>query len=130
MPWCPRCKSEYRDGFTICHYCDVKLVDKLPEPEKNNDQVEKESVGKVKPQPELENEVPLTTVDEEIKYIYITSQLEEMGILYRVMERGVGQYLTIYLGASYIGKTIYVERKDYTRALEVVYSFSAEAIEE
>lgn len=31
MPWCPRCTTEYRDGFTICTDCGAKLVDKLPE---------------------------------------------------------------------------------------------------
>ena len=29
MPWCPKCGSEYRDGFTECASCGVKLVDKL-----------------------------------------------------------------------------------------------------
>ena len=26
MPWCPRCKSEYREGFTVCADCGCMLV--------------------------------------------------------------------------------------------------------
>lgn len=26
MPWCPRCKSEYREGFTVCADCGCQLV--------------------------------------------------------------------------------------------------------
>jgi hypothetical protein len=29
---CPKCRAEYRDGFTICTDCDVKLVRQLPTP--------------------------------------------------------------------------------------------------
>lgn len=31
MPWCPKCKAEYREGFTECSSCHVPLVDELPE---------------------------------------------------------------------------------------------------
>lgn len=31
MPWCPKCKAEYREGFTECSTCQVPLVDTLPE---------------------------------------------------------------------------------------------------
>jgi len=29
--FCPKCKAEYRAGFTVCADCGVPLVDKLPE---------------------------------------------------------------------------------------------------
>ena len=31
MPWCPKCKTEYRDGVTTCPDCGSRLVDHLPE---------------------------------------------------------------------------------------------------
>ena len=37
MPWCPNCKTEYREGFTHCADCGAELVptlpDEAPEPE-------------------------------------------------------------------------------------------------
>ncbi len=31
MPWCPKCKSEYREGFSRCATCGVELVDTFEE---------------------------------------------------------------------------------------------------
>ena len=33
MPFCPKCKNEYRKGFTECHECKIPLVDSLEEAE-------------------------------------------------------------------------------------------------
>ncbi len=30
MPFCPSCRTEYRDGFTRCSECEVELVEALP----------------------------------------------------------------------------------------------------
>lgn len=35
MPWCPKCKCEYREGITECADCKVALVDVLPPDEEN-----------------------------------------------------------------------------------------------
>lgn len=37
MPWCPKCRSEYRPGFTICADCGSELVDELPSKSAKND---------------------------------------------------------------------------------------------
>jgi len=29
MPWCPKCKLKYRDGFDTCYRCQVQLVPEL-----------------------------------------------------------------------------------------------------
>lgn len=31
MPWCPKCKNEYKDGYTVCADCGSALVDSLEE---------------------------------------------------------------------------------------------------
>lgn len=33
MPWCPKCRNEYRIGTETCAECGCNLVDSLPEPE-------------------------------------------------------------------------------------------------
>jgi hypothetical protein len=33
MPFCPKCRYEYKLGVTRCSDCDVELVDRLPDPE-------------------------------------------------------------------------------------------------
>ena len=40
MPWCPKCGAEYRDGFTRCASCGVKLVDKLTDEQKKQAEME------------------------------------------------------------------------------------------
>lgn len=34
MPWCPVCKNEYKDGYTLCADCGAELVDFLEEDNK------------------------------------------------------------------------------------------------
>lgn len=40
MPWCPNCKYEYKEGFTVCADCGAKLVDSLEEIEKEEEERE------------------------------------------------------------------------------------------
>ncbi|WP_339063472.1 hypothetical protein [Tepidibacillus marianensis] len=37
MPWCPKCESEYREGFKRCKDCDVDLVEQLDIAEQTHD---------------------------------------------------------------------------------------------
>lgn len=41
MPFCPKCRCEYREGFTVCSDCGEKLVSYLPADEKSGEQGEK-----------------------------------------------------------------------------------------
>ncbi|MDO4270540.1 MAG: hypothetical protein Q4C72_06400 [Eubacteriales bacterium] len=31
MPWCPKCRAEYREGFTTCNTCHIPLIDHEPD---------------------------------------------------------------------------------------------------
>lgn len=31
MPWCPVCRNEYKEGYTVCADCNAQLVDELEE---------------------------------------------------------------------------------------------------
>jgi len=42
MSWCPKCKCEYREGFTTCSDCGCKLVEVL-EPEKAEEIIEEDA---------------------------------------------------------------------------------------
>ena len=44
MAWCPKCKSEYRDGFTKCADCGCELVDEVTLKQMEKAQALKESM--------------------------------------------------------------------------------------
>ena len=124
MRYCPNCKAEYRDGFDKCIDCEIDLVDELPADAETQMQRQRATIGKVSPEPELGEEIPIITVNDEVKFVYITSLLEQENIPFRVMQQGTGHYLSIYFGSSYMGKTIYVDKKNYEKALEIAASFN------
>lgn len=43
MPWCPKCKEEYREGITVCAECGGTLVEVLEEPEAAEENYEEEA---------------------------------------------------------------------------------------
>lgn len=53
MPWCPKCKTEYREGFTVCADCGSRLVAEQP-PEEEKTKVVPEEYE----EPELPEEEP------------------------------------------------------------------------
>lgn len=59
MPWCPKCKNEYKKGFLICSDCDVSLV------ENYEDLFAEDEIKN------FENEISIETIDFE------NEQLEE-----------------------------------------------------
>jgi len=63
MPFCPECRSEFRENFTMCQECNVSLVESL---EKEEDQM-------------AELEVVCSLAEEQAAYI-IRGYLESEGI--------------------------------------------------
>ena len=67
MPFCPKCKYEYRKGMKVCPDCDVQLEDKLHE----------------EPQPGAaidDSWAPLTTASNRMELDIIQGVLESAGI--------------------------------------------------
>lgn len=126
MPWCPKCGAEYYEGIDRCYDCDVELVEEEPNKEeiKKKEREEKEDKNEVV---YTLDEVLLGTVTDIVKYSYVTMMLEKEGILFRMMEEGIGQYMEI-LGYNIFGKSIYVDRKDYKRAKEILDSYVPEEV--
>lgn len=72
---------------------------------------------KMKPQFELEL---LITVIGPYEQGVIQGLLENAGVPYVVKDRGMGNYLKIYTGSSYLGTDIFVAKTMLERAREVI----------
>lgn len=50
MPWCPKCKNEYREGIKVCADCGIELVESLERTEGSplifGDQSQMEELGR------------------------------------------------------------------------------------
>ncbi len=86
--FCPKCKAEYRSGFTVCADCDVPLVDKLPKERK-----EKTRLKQTHKDAKFE-EVIVTFNQGEIAFI--KSLLDDAGIEYYLK----GDYSNVRLWAD------------------------------
>lgn len=71
--FCPNCKAEYREGFTRCADCEVDLVDKLPEEEEQDYEID----------PDIKFVEVLRTVDV-IDIAFIKGALDNAGIHYYI----------------------------------------------
>ncbi|MBZ9686771.1 hypothetical protein G9F72_010585 [Clostridium estertheticum] len=67
MSWCPKCKCEYREGFTSCSDCGCELVEVL-EPEKDEEIIEDDTP------------VFLISVSDDFEARIIESKLNAFGI--------------------------------------------------
>ena len=126
MPYCPKCRAEYRDGFEKCADCGVDLVDELaPDAEETNDSLSARPEHRA-----LESEVKLETFTNPIEFMYVAYLLDEMDIPYLV-RKGKGDIMKdIYTMTLKFEKTIYVEEADYQKAEEVLESAEAYKLEE
>lgn len=103
MPWCPKCRTEYRQGFAICNDCGLQLVENL---EKENEDLDFS-----------ENRwCLLTEIYSENEAGIIESLLKSYGIQVLRKDRGAGAYLRIYMGLSNLGIDLYVPENQLDEA--------------
>lgn len=106
MPYCPKCKIEYRDGYLNCPDCGEPLVEKP---------VKKEDTYEIDPgEPCL-----LTTVYKKNEAAMFGALLNDSGIPYFIKYKGMGSYLKLYMGFTVFGEEIYVNENQYDKAKEL-----------
>lgn len=115
MPWCPKCRSEYKEGFTKCSDCNVDLVEK-PEGNPNDEGFDDKRL--------------LITANDEFEAEIVTSLLESNGIQTIKISRGDGDFQKVYMGMNTAGTDIYVWEKDYGFAQQLLEARIDELIED
>lgn len=105
MPFCPCCRTEYDDGYSLCAGCGACLVDSLPaEPEK-------EPVRYVSMK-----RMFLLSTPGSIESAMIVDVLSQHGIRAFTQQKETGNYLNIYSGFSAYSEDLYVDAADYEGA--------------
>lgn len=114
MSFCPNCKAEYREGFSICADCDVALVSELPVglPAET-------PVTKVTPFGN-DHGVFLINVFNETEADTVEQLLASHGIPVVKLYRDSGGYLTVYMNSTSLGVDILVPSKAYDTAVEIL----------
>ena len=111
MPFCPKCKCEYREGFSECADCEEILMDSLPKSELPKEQY---------------SEVYLKTVSTDIDAEMLIEMLSHEGIPVRKKYRECGDYLKVFMGNTIMGIDLFVPSELYERA----YALSTFEVEE
>ncbi len=110
MSFCPKCKCEYREGFSECADCEEILVDSLPKSEFPKEQY---------------SEVYLKTVSTDIDAEMLIEMLSHEGIPVRKKYRECGDYLKVFMGNTIMGIDLFVPSELYERAY-ALSTFEAE----
>ncbi len=106
MPWCPKCRIEYRENFSTCTDCNSNLV------EKHEDENEEKPV--------YDHEKYLTTVYNNIEADMLEALLNSYKIPVLRKYRDAGGYLKIYMGSVASAIDIFVPSKLYELAKDLI----------
>jgi hypothetical protein len=108
VKYCPKCKYEFEDWCEVCNDCGIPLTNEPP----------------VQPEPfmpdEYEGEALLTTVSGSMEAEIIASLLGSYNIPVIKKYRGIGNYLSIYMGASNMGVDLYVPKSALETSKEIL----------
>lgn len=110
MPWCPKCRNEYREGFESCSDCGGALVEELPE------ETALDKAG----EDEADTPVFLVSAADNFEADIMEAKLEAYGVPVLKKHRETGGYLQVYMGASPFGLDLYVPSKLLDKAREIL----------
>lgn len=119
MPYCPKCKDEYREGFTVCKDCNELLVDALPEDALIMDVSPEEGFYIADDGPAF-----LCTVGDDIAASITESLLKSYNIPVMKKRLGTGDITAIYMGIASQGVDIFVPSKLLETAADILASES------
>jgi len=105
MPWCQKCKTEYRGGVTRCSDCGSELVEVLQQ---------------IEEYPKNDSESFLMSVRDRIEADIVEGFLNSNGIPVLRKYKGAGAFVDLYLGISYTGVDLYVPRSMLEHAKEIL----------
>lgn len=119
MPFCPKCRYEYKPEVWECPDCGVRLVEKLEEKE-SSDSIEKSTAGKTDIEcTESMKFVPLRDIPSRIQAEMLRGILENAGIPSQIRGLTSQGYIMTYYTSPLGGVTIWVPEKDMVRAKEI-----------
>lgn len=117
MPWCPKCKAEYREGFTECAYCHVPLTNQKPQDNAPPDGYEAEL--------SLMNPVTVYEAKDGADVAMICEILRNAGIQTATRDsETLGGLLRLYTGSSIYGMSILVDRTQVEKAREILQTWA------
>ncbi len=114
MLHCPKCKSEYDEGFTTCADCGCALEEGEAQERREKEEVKGRYMEKVLLAEALGN----------IQADMLTAALNNNDIPAYRESREAGMYLSVVQGFSVYGEDIYVDKADYDRAKEIMDGIS------
>ena len=115
--YCPKCKEEYRDGYTVCAECGTRL-ERGCEPVVKSASVQDGKMEAMRP-------AKLISVENAVHAQMIAGVLEGNGIKCWIRDKESGDYMSVYMGYSVFGKDLYVDEADVKRAEELVDGIEA-----
>ena len=117
MPFCPKCKCEYREGYTECADCGVPLRKRLPtEEEERAEQLRT-------PGSAMRQRLLMVTTDH-IQTAIVVDILGQNSVVSYAQGKELGQCLEACMGYARYGDDIYVDEADYEQALSLVNELS------
>ena len=112
MPWCPKCKTEYREGFTECANCRVPLTEQRPEGE---------APAEGESELSLMEPVVLYDAKDAAQAAMICEILRNADIAAAMRDsEELGGLLRVYTGSSLYGMSVLVDRSQVEQAREVL----------